>query len=467
MTKIGLEIHCQLTSLNSKLFCPCSSEYLNFTANMNTCPICLGHPGTLPLLNKEAIKFAISIAQSLHCKIPEKIAFFRKNYFYPDLPKNYQITQLNVYGDTSIGVDGSIDIDGKIRITRIQLEEDPGRLVYEGASENTKVPMVDYNRSGIALVEIVTEPDFKSPAQTRQFLNTLSEILKNLQVSDPTLEGAMRVDGNVSVPGGAKVEIKNVGSFHELEKALNYEITRQNTLIGNDNKIDQETRHWDDRRKITIPSRSKELDLDYRYFLENDIPWVVLSKKLLDDIKKMTPENFETRRERYIQEYGINSQVSNILVTERYFYELFDEACTPQNAKDLANLITTDLMGLLNSKEAQGNSKLTPAHLASLLTALERKDITRPSAKKAISVMIEQGTDLDDIISNLNLGGTIQDDSIEKIINDILKRQPEIKDSVINNPQAINFLVGKVMKESNGKADPTTILLLIKKILKV
>ena len=235
----------------------------------------------------------------------------------------------------------------------------------------------------------------------------------------------MRVDGNVSVPGGAKVEIKNVGSFHELEKALNYEITRQNTLIGNDNKIDQETRHWDDRRKITIPSRSKEIDLDYRYFLENDIPWVVLSKKLLDDIKKMTPENFETRRERYIQEYGINSQVSNILVTERYFYELFDEACTPQNAKDLANLITTDLMGLLNSKEAQGNSKLTPAHLASLLTALERKDITRPSAKKAISVMIEQGTDLDDIISNLNLGGTIQDDSIEKIINDILKRQPE------------------------------------------
>ena len=467
MTKIGLEIHCQLTSLNSKLFCPCSSEYLNFSANTNTCPICLGHPGTLPLLNKVAIKSAIFIAQSLHCKIPEKIAFFRKNYFYPDLPKNYQITQLNVYGDTSIGVNGSIDIDGEIRITRIQLEEDPGRLVYEGASEKTKVPMVDYNRSGVALVEIVTEPDFKSPAQARQFLNTLSEILKNLQVSDPTLEGSMRVDGNVSVEGGVKVEIKNVGSFHELEKALNYEITRQNTLINNDSKIDQETRHWDDRRKITTPSRSKEVDLDYRYFLENDIPWIVLSKKLLDDIKQTAPENFETRRERYIQEYGINSQVSNILVTERYFYELFDKACTSKNAKDLANLITTDLMGLLDNKEAQNNSKLTPAHLTSLLTALENKDITKPSAKKAMSAMIEKGTDLNVIISDMNLGGTIQDDSIEEMINDILKQQPEIKDSITDNPQAINFLVGKVMKESNGKADPTTTLNLIKKILKV
>ena len=228
MTKIGLEIHCQLTKLQSKLFCSCKANYREFEPNHNICPVCMGLPGSLPRLNQKAIESATSIAMALSCETPEKIAFFRKNYFYPDLPKNFQITQLNVYGDMSVGGEGYVDVEGKkIRIRRIQLEEDPGRLIYEGESERTKITLVDYNRAGTPLVEIVTDPDFENPRQVRVFLNILSDLLENLGVAEPGLEGAMRADGNVSIEGGNKVEIKNIGSFHDLEKALHFEITRQ------------------------------------------------------------------------------------------------------------------------------------------------------------------------------------------------------------------------------------------------
>ena len=231
MTKIGLEIHCQLTKLESKLFCPCKANYREYEPNTNICPICMGLPGTLPRLNQKAIEKATMIAMALNCSTPEKIAFFRKNYFYPDLPKNFQITQLNIYGDTSIGGSGMIMVgDKKIRITRIQLEEDPGRLIYEGNSSKNQITLVDYNRAGTPLVEIVTEPDFENPKQVREFLNILSDLLENLDVSDPGLEGAMRADANVSIEGGNKVEIKNIGSFHDLEKAVHFEITRQEDL---------------------------------------------------------------------------------------------------------------------------------------------------------------------------------------------------------------------------------------------
>ncbi len=193
MTKIGLEIHCQLTHLESKLFCSCKANYREFEINENVCPVCMGLPGSLPRLNQEAVKKATIIAMALNCSTPEKIAFFRKNYFYPDLPKNFQITQLNIYGNTSVGGEGSVIVDGKkIRITRIQLEEDPGRLIYEGSSSKNQITLVDYNRAGTPLVEIVTEPDFESPKQVREFLNILSDLLENLGVSDPGLDGAMR-----------------------------------------------------------------------------------------------------------------------------------------------------------------------------------------------------------------------------------------------------------------------------------
>jgi len=219
MAKIGLEIHCQLTKLESKLFCSCKANYRGLEPNTNICPICVGLPGSLPRLNKSGVEKATLISLALNCTIPPKISFFRKNYFYPDLPKNYQITQFDAYGPTSMGNNGKITVDGKeIRIRRIQLEEDPGRLIYEGSSEKTQITLVDYNRAGAPLVEIVTEPDFENPKQVRVFLNILVDLLENLGVSEPSLEGALRADGNVSIEGGNKVEIKNVSSFHDLEK---------------------------------------------------------------------------------------------------------------------------------------------------------------------------------------------------------------------------------------------------------
>ena len=329
MTKIGLEIHCQLTNLQSKLFCSCKANYREFAPNENICPVCAGIPGSLPRLNQEAVKKATIIAMALNCSTPEKIAFFRKNYFYQDLPKNFQITQLNVYGDTSVGGTGTITVgDKKIRITRIQLEEDPGRIIYEGSSSKNQITLVDYNRAGTPLVEIVTEPDFETPREVRDFLNILSDLLKNLGVADPSLDGAMRADANVSVHGGNKVEIKNIGSFHDLEKASHFEITRQESLHDRDIPIAQETRHWDDKRKITVSSRSKEEDLDYRYFLEGDIPWVKINPEIRDELKLKMPESISSKKERYISKYKISAQVADVLSSDKFYSDLFEESHT-------------------------------------------------------------------------------------------------------------------------------------------
>ncbi len=265
------------------------------------------------------------ISMALNCSTPEKIAFFRKNYFYPDLPKNFQITQLNIYGDTSVGGSGTITVgDKKIRITRIQLEEDPGRLIYEGSSSKNQITLVDYNRAGTPLVEIVTEPDFETPKEVRDFLNILSDLLKNLGVADPSLEGAMRADANVSTRGGNKVEIKNIGSFHDLEKAAHFEITRQESLHDRDIPIAQETRHWDDRRKITVSSRSKEEDLDYRYFLEGDIPWVKINPEIKTELKSKMPESISSKKERYVTKYQIPEQVADVLSSDKFYSDLFE-----------------------------------------------------------------------------------------------------------------------------------------------
>jgi aspartyl-tRNA(Asn)/glutamyl-tRNA(Gln) amidotransferase subunit B len=353
MTMIGLEIHCQLTKLESKLFCSCKADYREFEPNTNICPICMGIPGSLPLLNKKAVEKATLIAMALDCDTPPQIAFFRKNYFYPDLPKNFQITQLNAdgYDKTSIGWEGKITVDNKkIRIRRIQLEEDPGRLIYEGATERTKVTLVDYNRAGTPLVEIVTEPDFENPHHVRNFLNILSDLLENLDVSDPGLDGAMRADANVSIEGGSKVEIKNINSFHDLEKAVHFEITRQQSLAERKIEIIQETRHWDDRRKITVSARTKEEEEEYRYHLEADVPRVNIGSKIKNELQVHMPESISVKKERYISKYGIVLQVADVLASDKYFSELFEKANNETNAKDIANMITTDIMGLLDTR---------------------------------------------------------------------------------------------------------------------
>ena len=466
MTKIGLEIHCQLTNLKSKLFCSCKANYREFEINENICPVCMGLPGSLPRLNQDAVKKATLIAMALNCTTPEKIAFFRKNYFYPDLPKNFQITQLNIYGDTSVGGSGSIMIgDKKINITRIQLEEDPGRLIYEGSSSKNQITLVDYNRAGTPLVEIVTEPDFESPKQVRLFLNILSDLLENLGVSDPGLEGAMRADANVSIEGGKKVEVKNIGSFHDLEKAVHFEITRQNSLHSRDIDIVQETRHWDDKRKITISSRSKEEELDYRYFLEGDIPWIIIDSEIQNKLKSEMPESITSKKERYISKYSIPIQVADVLSSDKFYSDLFDESHDESNAKEIANIITTDLMGLVDTREKREESKITSIHLKDLADSIQSGKISRTSAKNALYEIVKTGKNLSEIISELDLGNVSDESELSKIIEEIIAAEPQAVEQAKSNPQTINFLVGKVMQKTKGKADPKLTLDLLKKQL--
>ncbi len=466
MTKIGLEIHCQLTKLESKLFCSCKADYRGFEPNTNICPVCVGLPGSLPRLNKKAIEKATVIAMALNCKTPQKIAFFRKNYFYPDLPKNFQITQLNIYGPTSIGQEGKISVEGKeILIRRIQLEEDPGRLIYEGSSERTQITLVDYNRAGTPLVEIVTEPDFENPKQVRLFLNILSDLLENLGVSDPSLEGAMRADANVSIEGGSKVEIKNINSFYDLEKALHFELTRQQSLAERKIEIIQETRHWDDKRKITISARSKEGEEDYRYFLEGDIPWVVIDPQIISRLKKDMPESISSKRERYIKDFGITSQVADVLSSDKFYSDLFEQAHDQKNAKEIANLITTDLMGFVDTKEKRKESKLTAKHLADLANAIIENKITRNSSKNVLQTIVKSGKSVSQLISELDLGHVSDEVELSKIIDEVLKDESKAVEEAKQKPETINYLVGKVMKKTKGKADATLTLNLLKKKL--
>jgi len=463
MTKIGLEIHCQLTKLESKLFCSCKANYREFKPNHNICPICMGLPGSLPRLNQKAVESATSISMALSCETPEKIAFFRKNYFYPDLPKNFQITQLNVYGDMSVGGEGYVDVEGKkIKIRRIQLEEDPGRLIYEGESERTKITLVDYNRAGTPLVEIVTDPDFENPRQVRVFLNILSDLLENLGVTEPGLEGAMRADGNVSIEGGNKVEIKNIGSFHDLEKALHFEITRQQSLSERDIEISQETRHWDDKRKITVSSRSKEEDQDYRYFLENDIPWVKISQETRDSLKKDLPESISSKKERFVEKFDITPQVADILASDKYYSDLFENAHSDSDAKDIANLITTDLMGFVDTKEKREESKLASHHLSDLVTAINDKTLTRTSSKTALQEIVKSGKSVKELLTEMDLGQVSDSSEIENIIMQVFEEEKQAVLDAKENPETVNYLVGKVMQKTKGKADPTKTLELIK-----
>jgi aspartyl-tRNA(Asn)/glutamyl-tRNA(Gln) amidotransferase subunit B len=304
---IGLEIHCQLTALRSKLFCSCHSDYRGKKPNNNVCPICSGLPGSLPLLNQRAIELAGMVSLALGCTVPDKIRFYRKNYFYPDLPKNFQLSQYNFYTGSK-----------KTFIRRVQIEEDPGRLIYEtGTSDTNFYTLIDYNRAGVALIEIVTEPDFTDPRDVRIFLNKISSIIEHLGICDTKLEGSVRCDANVSIEGKKKVEIKNVNSFKEVEKALTYEITRQKTMSIHDIEIKAETRHWDDLRKITKQARTKEEEQDYRYFPEPDIPTIVLGNEFVSSLKVNMPELPEERKVRFVTDYKLSEHVAQVLIDNK------------------------------------------------------------------------------------------------------------------------------------------------------
>src|ERR671924_995499 len=474
-TKIGLEIHCQLTGVKSKLFCRCSSDYRRKAPNANICPICAGLPGTLPLLNQRTIEFAAMITLALGCKFPDEIAFYRKNYFYPDLPKNFQLTQYNAYSITSIGVDGKLQYNnGKdARIRRVQLEEDPGRLVYASGSIDTSVyALIDYNRAGVPLVEIVTEPDFADPKDVRMFLDKITSIIEHLGVCDTKLEGSVRCDANVSVDSGNKVEIKNISSFVDVEKALRYEITRQRTMTSRDIEVKSETRHWDDARKVTKESRTKEEEQDYRYFPEPDLPVILLGSEFISFIKQSMTELPDARKERFMSKYGLSAHIAQVLIGNKELADFFESTLMIYlSPKEIANWVITDLMSFIDERQKEERSlfaglKVGPEHIADLTRLVDQNIINRATAKQILGQIVRTG-EMPSVLAKKMHASKIDDvGALGQAVQSVFKMEQAAVQDAKRNPNVAHFLLGKVMQMSKGRADPNIALEMIQKKLK-
>jgi aspartyl-tRNA(Asn)/glutamyl-tRNA(Gln) amidotransferase subunit B len=459
---VGLEVHCQLDT-SSKLFCGCSTDYRSDGPNTHVCPICLGLPGAMPALNKKAIEYAMKVATALNCEIIEEAEFSRKNYFYPDLDKAYQITQY----DRPLALGGYLEIESdeggekKVRLTRIHVEEDPGRLVHMGNAERGRYSLVDYNRAGIPLIEIVSEPDMRSPKEARKFLNKLRATLEYLSVFDSDKEGSLRVDANISIRGNERVEVKNITSYKGVEKALTFEMTRQKNLIRRGQRIERETRHYLEARGVTQSARSKEQEHDYRYFPEPDLrPLRVRS--WVDSI--VLPELPDARRERFIAQYGCSLNHARTLTGELKLANFFEKvvAADPRGLSPLAaTWIADTLIGELNYRDMSLDT-VEPAAMTDLVRLVKAGTITDKSGVEVLRVMLdrrlhgEPAETADAIVKRLNLARTTGDTgALAAAIEDAITENPRaLGDYRAGKAGALNFLVGQVMKKTRGKADP-------------
>ena len=453
--KIGLEVHCQLTALKTKLFCSCSSDYRSSEPNTKVCPVCFGLPGTLPVINGNAVEFAAMIGMALNCAVASTSLFYRKNYFYPDLPKGFQITQYDKAGGIPIASSGFVETEGKkVRITRIQIEEDPGKLTYEGTIEKSSYSMVDYNRAGIALVEIVTEPDIEDARQAKKFLEKLRSTIESLGVSNGELDGAMRCDANVSLAGGARVEIKNISSFKEVEKALNYEILRQRTFSGN---ATSETRHWDERRSITIALRSKEEEQDYRYFPEPDLQPIVLEPGLIANIRKSMPEVADAKASRYIKDFRLSPQLARELAASKELSAFFDQSAKLHDGyQEMAGLI----IGELSGGAIAGAHALSPEEFVNLVRMIESSSVTRAQAKEVLRESIRTGKAVGQVVTANAVSAVGDEGAIAAVIGKVVAAMPEAFERARNDKKAFNFFVGQVLREE-PKAQPAVVARLL------
>ncbi len=460
--KIGLEVHVQITSLKSKLFCSCSADYRGKPPNTNVCPVCLGLPGALPVVNKEAIRKAILTALALNCSIERRVIFSRKHYFYPDLPKNYQITQYDGPGCAPIARNGFIDIETKgytrrIRIRRINIEEDPGRIVYPtGNIATSPYVLVDYNRSGIALLEIVTEPDMKTPQEARAFLEKLRSIIEHLGVADCSLEGAMRVDANISIEGGGRVEIKNIGSIKDVERALSYEILRQKTIMQKGETVKRETRHWDPDRKVTFPARIKEEEADYRYFPDPDLPPLMIDEEEISKLASEMPELPDARAKRFMEQYGLPEYDAKVLVMSKALADFFEDcAKLYHNYKMLANILINDYLRWIYENDLSlKDSKATPEKIAALLEMLDAGTISIKILKQILPKIILEGKHPREIIESEGLTRISDREFLARIVDEVFREKPKAVNDALRKPKAIEYLVGQVMKKTRGRADP-------------
>ncbi|WP_432404658.1 Asp-tRNA(Asn)/Glu-tRNA(Gln) amidotransferase subunit GatB [Wukongibacter sp. M2B1] len=471
-TIIGLEIHVELDT-KSKIFCSCSTKF-GAEPNENTCPICTGLPGTLPVLNEEVVNLAIKAGNALNCEINKINKTDRKNYFYPDLPKAFQISQF----DMPICSKGFVEIEvygepKRINITRIHIEEDAGKLIH---LEDEPFTLVDYNRTGVPLIEIVTEPDLRSAKEAVAFLKTLKSILQYAGISDCRMEqGSLRCDANISIREigseeyNTKVEIKNLNSFKEVGKALEKEERRQKELysFGEGNKIKQETRKWDAGKGRTIPMRSKEDAHDYRYFPEPDLPPVFIKEELIKEIGNTLPELAKEKSRRFMKQYGLKEKEVEILVSHKELADYFEEVvkfnCKP---KDASNWITVEVMRAIKETEI---IPIKAEYLAKLINLVDKGTISRLAAKEVFREMMESKGDPENIVMKKGLLQINGEDVLEEIIKNVLSQNPKaVEDFTNGKDKAVGYLVGQIMKETKGKANPSIAKeMLIKKLKEI
>ena len=471
---IGLEIHIQLLT-NAKIFCNCSTAYFDQEPNTHTCPVCLGLPGSLPVLNQKVVEFALKTALALNCEINRTNLFHRKNYFYPDLPKAYQISQF----DQPIAINGFLEIvpensrTGRtIRINRVHMEEDAGKLIHLERDEQIICSLVDYNRSGIPLLEIVTEPDICSPEEAIAFLQKLRTMIQYLGVCDGNLEkGSMRCDANISIrePGigalGTKIEVKNMNSFRAIKKALEFEITRQRRLLERGEQVLAETRRWDEASDKTLSMRSKEEALDYRYFPEPDLPPLTIEQCWVEQIKNNLPELPEQRKARFVIDYKLSDYDVQRLVEVKSLGDYFENAAQYyQNYKNLANWVLGELLRCSGEENITiEKCAVSASNLVELLRLIDNKTISGKMAKGIFEEMFKTGQSAAELVKKSGITQISNEAQINDIINQVIEDNPEtVQDFKAGKEKAIHFLVGQVMKHTKGRAQPDLALNLLK-----
>ncbi|WP_121822312.1 Asp-tRNA(Asn)/Glu-tRNA(Gln) amidotransferase subunit GatB [Halostella salina] len=473
-TVIGLEVHVQLETA-TKIFCGCSTDAADAEPNSRTCPVCLGLPGALPVLNEAAVEAAVKVGKAIDADIPEETAFHRKNYYYPDLPKNFQITQY----DDPICQDGELtfsvgDERRTVGIRRAHLEEDPGSLQHVGGSIDTADhTRVDYNRAGTPLLEIVTEPDFRSAGEVRSFLAKLEEVLEYLGVFDSTRDGSLRIDANLSlvaadeidddgtIPEAAlddanRTEVKNITSHKGAEKALAYEETRQKNAVKRGREVAQETRHWDESRGVTVSMRSKEEEKDYRYFREEDLPPLRVS-----DWKERIsiPELPDARRERFREEYDLSAEAASKLTSTKQVADFYEDLAGEFDPDLAATWVADNLLGELNYRDmaiTDVDDRLDEVHR--LVELVAEDEITAKNARETVlRRMLDEGEAPDTVVEDEGLGKTGEDEVQQAVVAAIDDNPDAVEDYHSGDDGAINFLVGQVMQETGGSADPGTV----------
>lgn len=463
-TVIGLEVHAQLLT-QSKIFCGCSTKF-GQAPNHSACPICMGFPGVLPVLNKKAVEYAIRAGLATHCQITRSSYLARKNYFYPDLPKGYQISQYEIpicaNGYIDVGTDGTVK---RIRLTRIHMEEDAGKNIHDLRSEAS---LVDLNRAGVPLLEIVSEPDIRSPREAGNYLRALRAILQYLEICDGNMEeGSFRCDANVSVrPSGTnrlgtKVELKNLNSFKAVEKAIEFESRRHIETLSEGGTVLQETRLWDPDREETRSMRTKEFAHDYRYFPDPDLLPVVVDEQWIDAIRASLPELPNPRRARLISQYDLPAYDAELLTNRKDIADYFESALsTHKNPKAIANWITGDLFRLLKERKLDEKLYITEwpvqaENLAALVALVDRGKVSGKIAKTVFDEMSDSGRSPQEIVAEKNLEQVSDSEQIEKTIDQILATHPkQVTDYQTGNQKIFGFLIGQIMKATQGRANP-------------